>query len=115
MSDPQTKAESPVSGAESSPGNAGDVRSGPPTGGADASAYWASNLRLLACLLVVWFVASFGCGILFVEPLNNFRIGEAKLGFWFAQQGSIYVFLVLIAVYVVLMNRLDRTHGLRED
>jgi putative solute:sodium symporter small subunit len=84
-------------------------------GGADARAYWKSNLRLLSSLLVVWFVVSFGFGILLVEPLNAFRIGEAKLGFWFAQQGSIYVFLVLIAVYVVAMNRLDRKHGLRED
>jgi putative solute:sodium symporter small subunit len=62
----------------------------------DAHRYWRSNLRLLGVLLLVWFAVSFGCGILFVEPLNAFRIGEAKLGFWFAQQGSIYVFLVLI-------------------
>ena len=86
-----------------------------PPGTPDASRYWRSNLRILSVLLVVWFAVSFGCGILLVEPLNHFRIGEAKLGFWFAQQGSIYVFLGLIAVYVVLMNRLDRKHGLRED
>tara|TARA_Y100001933_G_scaffold124784_1_gene124499 strand:+ start:369 stop:677 length:309 start_codon:yes stop_codon:yes gene_type:complete len=96
----------PASPASSTPGT---------SSGTDASAYWKSNLRLLSSLLVVWFVVSFGCGILLVEPLNAFRIGEAKLGFWFAQQGSIYVFLVLIAVYVVMMNRLDRKHGLRED
>ena len=83
--------------------------------GTDAKRYWRANLRLLGGLLLVWFAVSFGCGILFVEPLNTVRIGEAKLGFWFAQQGSIYVFLVLIAVYVVAMNRLDRAHGVRED
>ena len=87
-----------------------------PTAAQDAaSRYWRSNLKILGVLLIIWFVASFGCGILFVEPLNAIRIGEAKLGFWFAQQGSIYIFLGLIAVYVVLMNRLDRAHGLRED
>ena len=87
----------------------------PPAAQDAASRYWRSNLKILGVLLIIWFVASFGCGILFVEPLNTIRIGEAKLGFWFAQQGSIYVFLGLIAVYVVLMNRLDRAHGLRED
>ena len=82
---------------------------------AEQNVYWRSNLRLLGTLLVVWFVVSFGFGIILVEPLNQYRIGEAKLGFWFAQQGSIYVFLVLISIYVVAMNRLDRKHGLRED
>ena len=82
---------------------------------AEQNVYWRSNLRLLGTLLVVWFVVSFGFGIILVEPLNQFRIGEAKLGFWFAQQGSIYVFLVLISIYVVAMNRLDRKHGLQED
>lgn len=81
----------------------------------DQNSYWRSNLGLLGVLLVIWFVVSFGFGIVLVEPLNEFRIGEAKLGFWFAQQGSIYVFLALISVYVVAMNRLDRKHGLRED
>jgi putative solute:sodium symporter small subunit len=77
--------------------------------------YWKTNLRYLAVLLSVWFVVSFGCGILFVDFLNQYRIGHAKLGFWFAQQGSIYAFVVLIGVYVFLMNRLDRRHGFRED
>lgn len=77
--------------------------------------YWRTNLTYLAVLLSIWFIVSYGCGILFVETLNQFRIGHAKLGFWFAQQGSIYVFVILIAVYVVLMNRLDRKFGLRED
>ena len=77
--------------------------------------YWKTNLTYLAILLSIWFIVSYGCGILFVEKLNQFRIGHAKLGFWFAQQGSIYVFVILIAVYVVLMNKLDRKFGFRED
>lgn len=77
-------------------------------------AYWRTNLVYLGVLLSIWFIVSYGCGILFVDVLNQYRIGHAKLGFWFAQQGSIYVFIVLILVYVVLMNRLDRRHGFRE-
>jgi putative solute:sodium symporter small subunit len=72
--------------------------------------YWRKNLKWLTILLSIWFVVSYGCGILFVDFLDQFRIPGTgfKLGFWFAQQGSIYVFLILIAVYVVVMNRLDR-------
>ena len=76
--------------------------------------YWRHNLRYVVGLLLVWFVVSFGCGILFVEQLNNIRIGGFQLGFWFAQQGSIYVFVVLIFVYVRLMNRLDRRFDVDE-
>lgn len=71
-------------------------------------AYWQRNLRYLGALLTIWFIVSYGCGILFVEELNQIRLGGFKLGFWFAQQGAIYVFVVLIFVYVYLMNRLDR-------
>ena len=71
-------------------------------------AYWQANLRILAILMTIWFVVSFGCGILFVEPLNEFKLGGFKFGFWMAQQGSIYVFVALIFVYVRLMNKLDR-------
>ena len=78
---------------------------------ADPAGYWRANLRLMAWLLVVWFVASYGLGILFVEALNQFRIGGFPLGFWFAQQGAIYVFVVLILVYAVAMDRIDRRHG----
>jgi len=79
-------------------------------------AYWRRNLRYLAVLLAVWFAVSFGAGILFVEPLNRITIPGTgfPLGFWFAQQGSIYVFVVLIFVYVFLMNRLDRRFGVDE-
>lgn len=70
--------------------------------------YWRRNLMYLGALLSIWFLVSYGCGILFVEELNQIRLGGFKLGFWFAQQGAIYVFVVLIFVYVFLMNRLDR-------
>ncbi|CAM4386889.1 DUF4212 domain-containing protein [Zobellia nedashkovskayae] len=79
-----------------------------------ATAYWKENLRYLIILLVIWFVVSFGCGILFREELNEIRLGGFKLGFWFAQQGSIYVFVVLIFVYVRLMNKLDKKYGFDE-
>ena len=77
----------------------------------NAAAYWRENLRYLTILLSIWFVVSYGAGILFKEALDSFRLGGFKLGFWFAQQGSIYVFVVLIFVYVRLMNRLDRKYG----
>ncbi|MEN8374230.1 MAG: DUF4212 domain-containing protein [Gemmatimonadota bacterium] len=81
------------------------------------SAYWRRNLRYVGALLVVWFAVSYGAGILFVEQLDRIRIPGTgfPLGFWFAQQGSIYVFVVLIFIYVRLMNRLDREFGLDED
>ena len=78
-------------------------------------AYWRKNLTYLAILLGVWFVVSYGCGILFVDQLDAVRIGGFRLGFWFAQQGSIYTFVILIVVYVRLMNRLDRRFGVAED
>ena len=76
--------------------------------------YWKRNLKYLAILLSIWFVASFGCGILFADQLNNFHIGGFKLGFWFAQQGAIYVFVALIFVYVFLMNKLDKEYEVDE-
>lgn len=82
---------------------------------AAAHAYWRANIRLLLILLSIWFLVSFGAGIMLVEPLNQIRLGGFKLGFWFAQQGAIYTFLVLIAVYVYKMNKLDRQFGVRED
>lgn len=77
--------------------------------------YWRENLRYLIGLLIVWFLVSYGAGILFADALNNFSIGGYKLGFWFAQQGSIYVFIVLIFAYVYLMNKLDRKYDVHED
>ncbi|MEM7309308.1 MAG: DUF4212 domain-containing protein [Planctomycetota bacterium] len=81
------------------------------------SAYWRQNVRYVGALLLVWFAVSFGCGVLLVEPLNRVRLPGTgfKLGFWFAQQGSIYTFVALIFVYVLLMNRLDDRHGVSED
>ena len=77
--------------------------------------YWRANLRYVGTLLAIWFLVSFGFGILLVEPLNRIRVGGFQLGFWFAQQGSIYVFVVLIFVYVRLMNRLDREFDVDEE
>ncbi len=77
--------------------------------------YWRKNLQYLGSLLSVWFLVSFGFGILFVEQMDRIRLGGFKLGFWFAQQGSIYVFVVLIFVYVFLMNRLDRRYNVDEE
>ena len=70
--------------------------------------YWKKNLKYLAILLSIWFIVSYGFGIILVDHLDKIRIGGFKLGFWFAQQGSILVFVVLIFVYVRLMNKLDR-------
>lgn len=74
----------------------------------DRRHYWKKNLTYVGILLAIWFAVSYGFGILLAEPLNAIRIGGFQLGFWFAQQGSIYVFVILIFVYVRLMNRLDR-------
>ncbi|MDF1644673.1 MAG: DUF4212 domain-containing protein [Pseudomonadales bacterium] len=76
--------------------------------------YWRKNLQYLAFLLAFWFIVSFGCGILFVDYLDQFKIGGFGLGFWFAQQGAIYFFVLQIIIYVVLMNRLDRQFGVED-
>ncbi|SEG14340.1 DUF4212 domain-containing protein [Algoriphagus boritolerans] len=77
--------------------------------------YWKKNLRTLWILLSIWFVVSFGFGIILVEPLNQLKIGGYPLGFWFAQQGSIFVFIILIFVYVARMNKLDKEFDVNED
>lgn len=79
------------------------------------SDYWKTNLKYLFGLLTIWFISSYGAGILFVEELNKIRIGGFKLGFWFAQQGSVYIFVAIIFIYVYLMNRLDIKHKVEED
>jgi putative solute:sodium symporter small subunit len=76
--------------------------------------YWRRNLRLMGVLLAIWALVSFGAGIIFVEPLNQFVILGFPLGFWFAQQGSILVFVALIAVYVWRMDKLDAEYGITE-
>ena len=70
--------------------------------------YWKKNIRYITILLSLWFIISFGCGILFVEELNTITIGGFKLGFWFAQQGSIFGFVGIIFIYIFLMNKLDK-------
>ena len=82
--------------------------------GRSAADYWRANIRLLLKLLVVWFIVSYGFGILFVDLLNNFRIGGYPVGYFFAQQGAIYVFLFLIFFYAWRMNKLDREFGVEE-
>lgn len=77
-------------------------------------AYWRENLKYLAILLSIWFLVSYVFGIFLVEQLNTIKIGGFKLGFWFAQQGSIYVFVILIIIYVKLMNSLDKKYGVHE-
>ena len=81
----------------------------------NVAAYWRANLKLLAALLVVWFLVSFGAGVLFVNWLDQFHLFGFKLGFFFAQQGAIYVFVVLIFVYARLMNRYERKFDVHED
>jgi len=82
---------------------------------AHAAAYWRANLRLLGMLLAIWFVASFGAGILFRDWLDQFSIGGYPLGFWFAQQGSIYIFLLLIVVYAFAIHRIEQKFDLDDD
>ena len=77
--------------------------------------YWKANLRLLGILLSIWFTVSFGFGILLVEELNQIPLFGFKLGFWWAQQGAIYVFVALIFVYIHLMQKLDRQYGVSDD
>lgn len=81
----------------------------------DLKAYWKKNLRYLSILLSIWFTVSYGFGILLAPILNEIQVGGFKLGFWFAQQGAIYVFVILIFVYVYLMNRLDIEFEVNEE
>jgi putative solute:sodium symporter small subunit len=81
----------------------------------DKTAYWQANIRLVIGCLVVWFIVSYGCGILFADALNSIRLGGYKLGFWFAQQGSIYTFVALIFFYAARMNALDRKFNVHEE
>ena len=82
---------------------------------ATKAVYWRENIKLVSILLCVWFLASFGAGVLFVEQLNKIEIGGFKLGFWFAQQGSIIIFVALIFVYAVRMRALDKRFGVSDE
>ncbi len=77
--------------------------------------YWKSNIKIVLSLLAVWFFISYGCGILFVDALDKIRFGGFKLGFWIAQQGSIFVFVILIFVYIHLMDKLDDRYNLESS
>jgi putative solute:sodium symporter small subunit len=79
-----------------------------------AQAYWKENIRTILALLVVWFVVSLGAGVLFINELNTIEISGVKLGFWFAQQGAIYAFVILIFVYVYKMGKIDEKYGVSE-
>ena len=81
----------------------------------DAQSYWKENISLVVKLMVVWFVVSFGCGILFVDQLNTIQLGGYKLGFWFAQQGAIYIFVGLTFFYAKKMGDLDRKYGVDDE
>lgn len=81
----------------------------------DIKGYWKKNLKYVGILLSIWFIVSYGFGILWAPALDQISLGGFKLGFWFAQQGAIYVFVILIFVYVRLMNKLDEEYDLRED
>ena len=83
--------------------------------GDNNNAYWRANISLLSKLLVVWFVVSFGCGIILVDWLDQFSLFGFKLGFWFAQQGAIYVFVALIFIYAWRMKIIDRQFGVSDD
>ncbi len=78
-------------------------------------AYWRANVRLMLILLSIWFSVSFGFGILLVEPLNTIAFFGFKLGFWWAQQGAIFVFVILIFAYAFFMRRLDKKYGVEDD
>lgn len=80
----------------------------------NAKTYWRTNIKYVLILLVFWFAVSYGAGILFRDELNKIKIGGFKLGFWFAQQGAMYVFVILIFIYVKLMNKLDKKYGYDE-
>ncbi|BDM64929.1 membrane protein [Shewanella sp. NFH-SH190041] len=80
-----------------------------------AKGYWRENLRLVLVLLAVWFVVSYLCGIVFVDELNQFHFMGFKLGFWFAQQGAMYVFVALIFIYATRANALDKKYNVHED
>ncbi len=79
------------------------------------AAYWTANLRLLIILLTIWFVVSYGFGIILVDVLNTIQLGGYRLGFWFAQQGSMYIFVVLIFIYAIRMGQLDKKFQVDEE
>jgi len=86
------------------------MKPSPPT-----NPYWAKNIKILSVLLSIWFIVSFGFGILFIDQLDKIKIAGFKLGFWFAQQGTIYAFVLIIFIYAWLMKKLDKTYNMDKD
>ena len=80
-----------------------------------SNSYWKDNLIVVSILLFIWFVVGFGCGIFQIDNLNNFKVGKLGLGFWIAQQGAIFVFVLIVLAYALWMDRLDRKHGVGDD
>ena len=80
----------------------------------NSSSYWRTNIAIVSLLLLIWFVVGYGMGILFIEELNQIKFGKLGLGFWTAQQGAIFVFILLVLVYAVSMDWVDRKHGVSE-
>lgn len=80
----------------------------------DYRGYWRSNIRACIFLLVIWFAVGYGCSIFFIKPLNEIKLGQVGLGFWFAQQGSIFVFVLLVLIYAIWMDRIDRKYDVGE-
>ena len=100
---------------DSEPDDAASTPDGEPSRlSENRAAFWRANKRLIFILLSVWLVVSLGCGVWWVEWLNQFTIGSLPLGFWIAQQGSIYTFVLLILIYAVCADRLERKHGVEE-
>ena len=102
----------PASAADDGAAETTGPDTGQPETSAAENAYWHDNLRLLAILMAIWFTCSFGAGILFRDFLDRFMIGGYPLGFWFAQQGSIYIFIALIFFYVIRMRQIERKYDL---
>jgi putative solute:sodium symporter small subunit len=109
--DPYTQWRSGPLNASTKPPPPEETPTGDLSSGDDGGGYWRQNIRLVLILLSVWFVVSCGFGVLLVVPLNRFHFGGFPLGFWFAQQGSIFVFVILIYIYARRMDRLDREYG----
>ena len=115
MTSPPSSTPPSTSPQEAEPGEPAEpIRAA--LSGEQRRAYWRSNLRCLALLLSLWFLVSFGCGILWVDALNRYHLPGTsfKLGFWFAQQGSIYAFVCLVFVYAIWMNHLDKKFDVEE-
>lgn len=110
MSEPNSPPSDEPPPGDASPDPTAGPRRASPEEAALLRSYWRANIRIMIALLVVWAAAGLGCGVLFADALNHVRLGGYPLGFWFAQQGSIVVFVLIILVYALALNRLDAKH-----